>query len=180
LTGINSAQVKVYKNKLDFDGKEEPLGLHSVIADLGTSKEEGLVVVVPISATPWKLFGQKKRTAVFPAPGRWSRHQKAVSKSSHSSRCLHGHLSQQPGQAALQLTRSHWQMGEIWNTTLMALPARPPSSSSMGSSQPAGCGLAQSATTCSWSCPRVPTELAPCRLCSMYCTFADDSLTTSK
>ncbi len=69
LTGIESSQLTVYKNKQAFDGKEEPLGLHSVIDDLGASKDDALVVVVPISAAPWKLFGQKGRTAIFPAPG---------------------------------------------------------------------------------------------------------------
>lgn len=68
LTGINYSQLKVYKSKLAFDGNEEPLGLNSVISGLGTSKNEALVVVVPISAAPWKLFGQKGRTAVFPSP----------------------------------------------------------------------------------------------------------------
>lgn len=57
------------QHKLAFNGKEEPLGLHSVIDGLGASKDDALIVVVPTSAAPWKLFGQKGRTAIFPAPG---------------------------------------------------------------------------------------------------------------
>lgn len=64
LTGINSSQLKIYKNKLAFDRKEEPLGLDSELAGLGTSKKEALVVVVPLFAAPSKKwFG-----AIFPAP----------------------------------------------------------------------------------------------------------------
>jgi hypothetical protein len=68
LTRINPSQLKVYKDKLAFDGKEKPLEQDSVIAGLGTSETEALIVVVPISAAPSKWFGQKGRTTVFPAP----------------------------------------------------------------------------------------------------------------
>jgi hypothetical protein len=55
LKHIPSPALLVYKNKASFDkrntddGKEEPLGDDSFVTDLGNSKDEALIVVVPSS-----------------------------------------------------------------------------------------------------------------------------------
>jgi hypothetical protein len=48
LTDFVSSQLFVYKNSTAFLGKEEPLEEDSLVGDLGKSKKEALIVVVPL------------------------------------------------------------------------------------------------------------------------------------
>jgi hypothetical protein len=48
---VDAAQLKVYKNKAAFIGKEEILGEEIFVSGLGMSKTEAIVISVPTSAS---------------------------------------------------------------------------------------------------------------------------------
>lgn len=76
LSAVDASQLKVFKNKSAFDGKEEPLEEDFTVAGLGTSKKDALIVVVPSSSTFIQSTLESNLTTKEPHPtrkGRWSR-----------------------------------------------------------------------------------------------------------
>jgi len=49
LSSVDAAQLKVYKNKTAFIGKEELLGEDIFVSGLGMSKTDALIISVPTS-----------------------------------------------------------------------------------------------------------------------------------